>query len=157
MDVIRRNTDYALRAMVNLTKNWDLPPVPARQLARQEDISYQLTCKLLQKLNKANLVISMMGPKGGFALSRPPSKITLLQVISTIQGPLKLNKCLLGSNICKRRKNCRINEKLLDLQKYIDTYLGNITLDDIFKSVHERKGGTKKRYTKNRIRNKKSN
>jgi len=134
MDVLRRNTDYALRAMVNLAGHYKQKLVPARVVANQENISYQLTCKLMQKLRYARLVESCMGPNGGFQLSRKPSKISLLEVVEVIQGPVSLNRCLLGVDACERQKSCAVRGKLAGLQKYINRYLRGITLDDILKS-----------------------
>jgi Rrf2 family protein len=73
MNVLRQNTDYALRVMVNLAGSYDRQLVPARLLADQEDISYQFASKILQQLHSAGLVDSRMGPKGGFSLSKPPA------------------------------------------------------------------------------------
>jgi len=131
MDVLRRNTDYALRAMVNLARHYKQKLVPAREVANQENISYQLTCKLMQKLHYAKLVESCMGPNGGFQLSRKPSKISLLEVVEAIQGPVSLNKCLLGVDACEQQKNCAVSEKLAELQKYINRYLRSITLNEL--------------------------
>jgi len=134
MDVIRRNTDYALRAMVNLARKYEKGATSTRQVAVEEDIPYQLACKLLQKLHKAKLVKSCMGPKGGFRLSRKPSDINVQQVIEAIQGPIRLNRCLLGRPSCPRQNNCSINKKLKELQEHIDGYLCSITLDDLLHS-----------------------
>ena len=131
MDILRRNTDYALRAMVNLAEHYGREPLSTREIAQAEDISYQLTCKLLQKLHNASLVKSSMGPNGGFVLRRKPHKISLLEVIETIQGPLSVNRCLLGMEVCPRQKNCPITGKLAKLQKYISSYLKDITLDEL--------------------------
>jgi Rrf2 family protein len=92
---------------------------------------YQLTCKILQKLHNARLVDSCMGPKGGFRLSRKPSKISLLDVIVVIQGPVLLNRCLLGVSECPRRPRCAVSNRLAELQRHIDSYLGAITLDEL--------------------------
>jgi Rrf2 family protein len=131
MDVLRRNTDYALRAMVNLARHYQQKLVPTREVASQENISYQLTCKLMQKLHYAKLVKSCMGPNGGFQLSRKPSKISLLEVVEAIQGPVSLNKCLLGVDACEQQRNCAVSRELAGLQEYIDSYLRGITLDEL--------------------------
>lgn len=131
MDILRRNTDYALRAMVNLAGHYGEDPVSTRDISQSEDISYQLACKLMQKLNNAGLVKSSMGPNGGFVLSRTPTKINLAEIIDAIQGPLSLSRCLLGENVCKKQNNCPITVKLTKLQKNIGDYLQSITLDDL--------------------------
>ena len=131
MDIVRRNTDYALRAMVHLARNYDQGPVSSRIVSKQENIPYQLACKLMQKLSNAGLVTSCMGPKGGFGLSREPSKINLLEIIETIQNPISLNRCMLSKEICPQQKNCAVRPKLVELQEYIGGYLGNITLAEL--------------------------
>lgn len=134
MDVLRRNTDYALRIMVNLANRFNGEFTSARQLAEDGNFSYQLGCKILQKLHKAGLVKSDMGPKGGFVLSREPSRITLMEVITALQGGIRLNRCLMGGKGCEFEPECEINTKLTCLQMYIDGYLGGITLQEIIGS-----------------------
>jgi len=72
-----------------------------------------------------------MGANGGFTLNREPSKISLLDVINTIQGPISLNRCLLGVNACPKQKDCSVRSKLVGLQDYISGYLTGITLDEL--------------------------
>ena len=134
MDIVRRNTDYALRAMVNLAKNHGNSLVSSKTIATEENIPYQLACKLMQKLNNARLVKSHMGPKGGFCLSREPSRINVLEIIETIQEPLSLNKCMLARNKCPKQKTCAVRPKLIELQEYIGNYLSKITLAELIEN-----------------------
>jgi Rrf2 family protein len=120
--------------MVDLASHFNGEFISARQLAEDGNFSYQLGCKILQKLHKANLVKSDMGPKGGFALSREPSAITLMEIITALQGGIRLNRCLLGGRGCEFEPECEINTKLTCLQLYIDGYLGGITLQEIIGS-----------------------
>jgi Rrf2 family protein len=132
MDVLRRNTDYGLRMMATLAKHFNNGQLmSARQLASDGHFSYQLGCKLLQKLHQAELVKSGMGPKGGFTLNRDPSKITLLEIIKVLQGEIRLNRCLIGGDGCEFESDCEINTKLSCLQLYINGYLNGITLAEV--------------------------
>jgi len=131
MDIVRRNTDYALRAMVNLAQNYGNSASSTRDIAAEEDISYQLACKLMQKLHNAKLVKSCMGPKGGFRLNKKPSRISLLEVIEAIQGSIQLSRCLLGDDICPHQKSCKVRTKLAELERFINSYLGSVTLEKI--------------------------
>ncbi|MHC4475874.1 MAG: RrF2 family transcriptional regulator [Planctomycetota bacterium] len=131
MNIIRRNTDYALRVMANLAGHYGKKPVSARILAEQEDISHQFACKILQQLHRADLVDTTMGPKGGFELRTQPSKTNLLDVVKAIQGPVTVNACQSGVNGCRRRPTCTVSERLTSLQAYIEDYLRGITLDQL--------------------------
>jgi Rrf2 family protein len=134
MDVLRRNTDYALRAMVYLAVNYNDRLVTARELSREGHFPYEVGCKVLQSLHKAGLVESGMGPKGGFKLSKVPGEITLNDVINVLQGGVRLNKCLLGGEGCELKDECAVSVKLESLQRYIDGYLGGITLEELLDS-----------------------
>jgi len=132
MDILRRNTDYALRLMVGLTRRQENQgSVSTRLLAEEQDVSYQLACKLMQQLHDAKLVASCMGPKGGFRLSRRPAAISLLEIIEVVQGPLSLNRCLAHAGACPRAKVCPMRGKIGELQDRMGEYLGSITLEEL--------------------------
>ncbi len=131
MNILRQNSDYALRAMVNLAERYDGQVVSVRQLSQEEDIAYPFTAKILQKLAAANLVTSTMGPHGGFALARRPDQISLLDVVAAVQGNVAVNTCFMPGHTCPRRPNCPISRKIAGLQEQIESYLQNTTLADV--------------------------
>ncbi|MBA7687431.1 HTH-type transcriptional regulator IscR [subsurface metagenome] len=145
MDIIRRNTDYALRLMMNLAKSFGKRAVSSRVLSEEEEeVSYQLACKLLQKLNAAGFVKSQMGPTGGFFLGKSPSEIKLASIVEVIQGPVRVNRCLFGIDVCSRQPDCPISKKLAELQEYIEFFFNDITLAQLLKSWKSHKEIKKK-------------
>ena len=72
-----------------------------------------------------------MGPKGGFTLTRNPSEINLWQIIEIIQGPVSMNKCLLGDFKCQNRAACTVYDKLVEVQRQIKSSLTATTLDEL--------------------------
>ena len=144
MDILRRNTDYALRLMVNLAGRYGDGDASTRMLAREEEVSYQLACKLMQQLHAAGLVESSMGPKGGFRLCREPGEISIREVIEAIQGPLRLNRCLLSRDACPRGDVCPVRVKIGELQSQMDEYLGSVVLEELVQGRRVKKTGRKK-------------
>jgi len=117
--------------MLHLARQYGNGPISTKVIADDQAFSYQLACKLMQKLSKAGLVQSCMGINGGYTLTRAPAAIDLSEIIETIQGPLSLSKCLLGVEACCNSRHCRIREKLGQLQDQIGDFLGGTTLADL--------------------------
>jgi len=126
MDIIRRNSDYALRAVAALAASGDTP-VSTRDIADSQQIPYQLACKLLQRLHHAGIVKSEYGPSGGFLLNKNPAKITVRRIVETIQGPVRLNNC----KVCRLSTNCTISPQLTRLQGKINDFLDGLTLKQL--------------------------
>ena len=85
----------------------------------------------MQNLQKAGLLKSSMGPKGGFSLGRKPSQISLLDVIVAVQGPISVNRCVSIPKACSQYKSCSVKDRLADLQTVINDGLAKITLDEL--------------------------
>ncbi len=121
--------------MLHLACHYMKGPESAKTIATKEDISYQLCCKLMQKLNKAGLVQSCMGVKGGFELTREPAKINLLEIVETIQGPLSVNRCVLKEGVCGNQSNCPVNHSFSELQGLMKGNLRETTLQDLIEEA----------------------
>lgn len=131
MELIRRDTDYAFRLAAELVKAYgDQKALSAKVLSKQTQVTYALTCKILQKLAQAGIVESVMGPKGGFRLAKKPEIIQFDQIIEAIQGPVRVNRCLLGDFKCPLKKNCPAHPKMVQLQAEIVGFLKSLTLND---------------------------
>ena len=61
-------------------------PLQIRQIASEQDIPDRYLEQLLATLRRAGIVKSQRGAKGGYLLARDPWKITLWDIISSIEG-----------------------------------------------------------------------
>jgi Rrf2 family protein len=129
MEILRRETDYALRALVILGQTGDL--VSTRALADECDISLDHIRKIMPRLAKADIVEAVRGAKGGFRLSRDPENIYLNEVIQAMQGPLIVNRCIRGRVRCGRFDTCVIAGWVEQLQEGIDRITHRVSLHDI--------------------------
>ena len=107
---ITRTADYALRAVVHLAENGGNRPVPASAIARMQDIPAEYVSKVLQSLSRAGLVTCRPGRGGGATLLREPQSISVLEVVEAVDGPLALNRCLIGPGQCERDTDCLLHD-----------------------------------------------
>ena len=91
---ISRKIDYGLRAMIYLASISPEAVVPFREIARQMLVPEDFLAKILKTLVDEGLVRSTRGPHGGYALAKPASDISFLEVIEAVEGPIALNVCL---------------------------------------------------------------
>ena len=85
---VSRSTGYALLAVGYIAKNQGDGVVLSQDISNQYDIPLEYLLKILQQLVRANVLRSKRGPRGGFSLAKPTTKITMLEVIEAVDGPL---------------------------------------------------------------------
>jgi Rrf2 family protein len=85
---ISAKADYAVRATLELAGADRDTPLKGEQLARAQQIPLQFLEHILLDLKHSDLVRAKRGIRGGYWLSRPPSQITIADVIRAVEGPL---------------------------------------------------------------------
>jgi len=85
---IARSTGYALLATCYIAKHQEEKIVMSQSISKEYDIPLEYLLKILQQSVRGNILRSKRGPRGGFSLARPPKKITMLQIIEAVDGPM---------------------------------------------------------------------
>jgi len=109
---ISRSTSYAILAVGYVAQNQDEGIVLSQTIAKKYNIPLEYLLKILQQLVRANILRSKRGPRGGFSLAKTPSKISMLQIIEAVEGPMEA-KMELGRK-AKREKFCSKASKAYD-------------------------------------------
>jgi len=121
---ITRGTDYAVRVMIHLA---GLPPGSRAQqseLSNASDVSGHFLSKVLQQLVRSRLVRSQRGSGGGYALAVPAASVSLLDVVEAIEGPVRLNLCLIKGPSCARKSCCPAHPVWVEAQDALENILG---------------------------------
>ncbi|MGC4879434.1 RrF2 family transcriptional regulator [Micromonospora sp. DT43] len=132
--------EWALHCCVVLTAS--SRPVPAARLAELHDVSGSYLAKQLQALARAGLIHSVQGKAGGYALTRAPESISLLDVVHAVDGPGPAFVCTeirqrgpLASPPEACTRACPIARAMASAEKAWRAALAAVTIADLARDV----------------------
>lgn len=129
--LLSKSCVYGLRAALYLSAKGPEHYIPIRQMSDKLEISFHFLTKILQQLTAEGILESYKGPNGGVRLTRPGSEITLLDIVSAIDGNAMFTECALGLPGCGVMKPCPMHEKWADTRDGIRTMLESTTLREL--------------------------
>jgi len=133
---ITEAANLALHSLVFLANNRENWPISTARAAAPFGASEAHLNKVFQRLNKAGLVGSVRGPRGGFLLAREPGEITLLEIFEAMDGPLPREHCLLGNEACTFG-SCIFGSLLPAIHGMVSDHFSGTTLADLMAETAE--------------------
>jgi len=128
---LTKKADYGLIALRHLAVGGRTGTASAKEIADAYGIPLPLLAKILQKLTKTGLLVSVSGSSGGYKLARRPEKISALEVIHAIDGPIILTTCFTAHGHCDQSAKCTVREPLRKVHEAILDLLNHITISEM--------------------------
>ena len=122
---------YGLRALLYLTGHPGSAPVPLSEIAAAEAVSVAFLERIMAALREAGIVAASRGAAGGYRLSRPPSEVRVVDVVTALENPRPLVDCVPDATACERSPDCRARIAWQRLDDAVREALAGITLDDL--------------------------
>jgi Rrf2 family protein len=135
--MISQTAEYALRAMVYLADQGDVPCTTA-QIAEGTQVPAGYLAKVIQSLSRARIVNAQRGPNGGFTPAKPPQDLTILEVINAVDPIRRFRECPL--KLAHHAPHlCPLHRKLDDMAGIVEREFGGTTLANLLAVPQRRK------------------
>ncbi len=110
----------------------------AAGLAEALGLGLPTVSKVLKTLGRHTLVTSQRGAHGGYLLSRPPTQISVADVIDALEDqPFGLTECSASAGVCGMEGECRIRDNWLRINGVVRQALQGVSVADM---VHPTSG-----------------
>jgi Rrf2 family cysteine metabolism transcriptional repressor len=134
--------DYGLRALFDLAQRYGEGPVQSDDIATRQGIPVNYLNQLLITMRRAGLLESLRGPQGGHMLARPAETITLLEILTALEGPLLPTEPTREDLVATAPEDQElVDETWAALRARLEQILSAITLDDLCQRKRQRSGG----------------
>lgn len=136
---LSKKSDYALRAMIYLSMNYQKGSVQIKEISTKERIPQKFLENILLTLRKVGILNSKMGLKGGYALARSPDLITLGDVIRVLDGTIAPVDCVsqMSYKKCSEEITCAIRGVMMNVRDAVTEVLDTTTFADMCKRTKD--------------------
>jgi Rrf2 family protein len=128
---LNRAAGYAIRAMIHLAEVPEIGRLMLPELARVTGAPESFLSKILQELCRGGMVTSSRGQSGGFEILPAGRNATIASVIAAVEGPIRLNACLVPEGACDRKEACPAHPVWAGAQTALLKVLDSRTIADL--------------------------
>lgn len=136
---LSQKCQYAVRAVLELAKQYGQGPVPISHIAANQAIPQRFLENILNELRPTGLIESRRGIQGGYLLARDPATISVGEVIRLIEGPLDPVKCIGDKNspCCSLKDNCALVHLWNRAKTAVETVYDGTSFQDLVEQEKE--------------------
>lgn len=127
--VMTLEADYAVRIVEMLAVS--NKRIDARTISEEAHVPLRFALKILRKLVADGLIVSYKGAHGGYMIARDPAKITLRQVIESVEGPYMISRCQQQEYACTHTSCCRFLQIYDEISSLVRDKLDSYTFDTL--------------------------
>ncbi len=135
--MITNSSRHAVLALTFLAKLNREEYAGANHIAENIKAPKNYLGKILKRLGEEGYLDSTKGYKGGFKLKKPASKVTLYEIVNSIENLKKWSQCFLGANKCTCKSPCGVHAKWHKIRRDYLQFLKSTTLEMIVKTDME--------------------
>lgn len=140
---ITKLTDYGIVLMSQLA----LAPerlFNAPDLAAETRLPLPMVSKILKQLTRTGLLDSHRGVHGGYTLARPAPEISVVEIITALEGPIAMTECSSEApGVCCTEPFCPVSRNWQRINLAIRDALTGITLAEMSAPLHARDAASK--------------
>ncbi len=128
---ISKETDYGILLLSHLAGTSKSLLFSARELADETGLPLPMVSKILKTLARRGMLISQRGSKGGYALSRSASQISVAEVIAAMDGPFAMTECIVHPGDCRQEHTCRVRHNWARINSRVKRALETVSIAEM--------------------------
>lgn len=132
--------EYAIRATIYIAQQSARGNrLSVDDIADNIDAPRSFTAKILQQLNRGEVISSAKGPNGGFFLDEKQESLPVWAVLAVMGEDERLTKCVIGLNECSDKKPCPMHAQYKSIKQELTLLFQDRTIKALAKESVKRK------------------
>ena len=130
--MFNKETEYALRGLVYIQKQNNRSKTPGiDEISREIDAPRAYTAKVLQRLVRTGYLDSAKGKGGGFFFGKGKADLSLMKLVTVIEGDKTFAGCVFGLRSCDCENPCPMHDRYSKIRNELSTLLVTETIQSL--------------------------
>ena len=126
-----KSADYGIVLMTQMASQADRQ-FSAVELSNETQLPHPTVAKVLKILARGGLLKSHRGAKGGYTLAKGPEEISVVEIITALDGPIAITECVDNTpGECGQESICAVKGNWNRINQAIRQALASITLAEM--------------------------
>lgn len=130
MNKLNRKLEYSLMALKHMSHKTPGELTSAKEVAEAYHAPFDATARVMQLMAQKGWLRAEYGASGGYQITKDLARLSLQDLIETIEGPTKLTKCM-QEEICESQKSCNIISPIEHLNQKLNEFYKGVTLREL--------------------------
>ena len=98
---------------------------------RRPGVAAPFLAKSFSRLSRAGILKGFRGRSRGYVLARPPSEISVREIVETIEGPELFRRCIFWSDTCSESSPCPLHGTWAQIRPEVSRMLAETSIEDL--------------------------
>ncbi|AZA60247.1 RrF2 family transcriptional regulator [Chryseobacterium indoltheticum] len=129
MGFFSKTCEYAIRAVLYIaSQSQEGKRVGIKEIAENINSPEYFLGKILQRLSRAGIILSVKGPNGGFYLDANGLNRPIADIVITLEGDEIFTGCGMGLSYCSESNPCPLHNEFKKIRNQITYMLHKSTI-----------------------------
>jgi Rrf2 family protein len=135
--MFNKETEYAIRSIVYIKgQNLKDRRPGVDEISKMIEAPRYFVAKILYRLVRAGFLNSIKGKGGGFYIDESGKDLSIMELVSHIEGNGVITGCIFGLSKCSGESPCPLHEKYAPIRESIEKLLRTETIGSLAENYY---------------------
>ena len=134
MNRLNRKVEYALMALKYMSSKYAGQRTTVKEICSATHIPFDATSRVMQLMAQREILKSEHGAHGGYLITKDLSKISFLEIIEVVTGPVEAVRCAAGGEVCEFFANCNLTSPLKAFNEKLTEFYRSLSVAELIQA-----------------------
>lgn len=131
MNKVQRKLEYSLMALKLMSGKRPGELTSAKEVADTFSAPFDVMARVLQLMAQKGILRAEHGAQGGYQITKDLSRVSLHELVTMVQGPVQIAKCMHKEESCDIQASCNIISPIHSLNQRLSEFYKGLTLQEL--------------------------